>query len=423
MFQHRKTLTQLQTVFILFFVVMTGVSLLGLIPSIHTASVTSGSEVYVVTQGGTTDKLSTITPEGTRTIIYTFTPKTGLYDLCVDSSGNYIVAEGSTSILSKVTPSGERTVIYKFSPGTYPDTPVIDSSGNYIIAEYYGVLSKVTPAGERSVVHTFLDKKYGFPIPLYSLEIDSSGNYVVSEGRDDKLVKSTPTGIETVIYNFTAGSTPNAFAIDSSGNYIVPEQGADILSKVTPAGVRSVIYNFAKGTSPIGLVIDSSGNYIVAEIGSKVLSKVTPSGERTVIYRFQYDGPIGVAVVGPPRVGDLKVTAKDSFGAVISGASVLSSSQPGGQSALSGTSVADGSVTFIGLAIGDYTLQVTKSGYIPSSANGAVKAGVQTELSVTLQSQPSSGIPSYPISSIIAGVLSSAALLWMNRRKPSSRGA
>jgi len=100
--------------------------------------------------------------------------------------------------------------------------------------------------------------------------------------------------------------------------------------------------------------------------------------------------------------------------AAVSGVSVSFSSQPSGQSALSGTSANDGSVTFTGLAVGNYTLQVSKRSYVSGSAKGVVKAGSQTELTSTLQAQPSGGIPGFPIVSINVGVLLSVALLWFN---------
>jgi len=71
-------------------------------------------------------------------------------------------------------------------------------------------------------------------------------------------------------------------------------------------------------------------------------------------------------------------------------------------------------VTFTGLAVGNYTLQVSKRSYVSGSAKGVVKAGSQTELTSTLQAQPSGGIPGFPIVSINVGVLLSVALLWFN---------
>jgi hypothetical protein len=117
----------------------------------------------------------------------------------------------------------------------------------------------------------------------------------------------------------------------------------------------------------------------------------------------------------PP--GSLRVTVKDSTGSALSGAAVSSTKQPSGQTALNGVTAADGTLTFSGLAVGNYTLQVSKDGYVSGSANGAVASGAKTELSTTIQAQPSSGIPGFPIASIMIGVLICTALYWTYTRR------
>ena len=208
--------------------------------------------------------LSKIAPDGARTVICNFSFNHIPIGFAIDSSGNYIIAEADANKLSKVTPDGARTVIYDFSAsGIIPGAVMIDSSGNYITIGWHpGHTDPLWQKGERNYILTKHDSV------------------------DDVLLKVTPAGVMTVIYNFSAGAMPVDFAIDSSGNYIVAEDSADILSRVTPAGKRTVIYNFPKYTSPSGVAIDSSGNYIVAEADTNVLSKITPDGVRTVIYEF-----------------------------------------------------------------------------------------------------------------------------------------
>ena len=116
----------------------------------------------------------------------------------------------------------------------------------------------------------------------------------------------------------------------------------------------------------------------------------------------------------PP--GSLKLTVKDSGGNALTGAAVSSTKQPSGQTALSGVTAADGTVTFTGVAIGDYTLQVSKSGYVSGSAQGSVASGTKTELSAALQAQPSNGISGFPVVSVVVGVLLCTAWLWFNHR-------
>jgi hypothetical protein len=121
----------------------------------------------------------------------------------------------------------------------------------------------------------------------------------------------------------------------------------------------------------------------------------------------------------PP--GSLKVSVKDSGGNTLTGATVSSSKQPSGQTALSGVTAADGTVTFTGLAIGNYTVQVSKSGYVSGSAQVVVASGAKTDLSSTLQAQPSSGIPGFTIISVFVGVLLCTVWYWLYARKTRIR--
>jgi len=158
-----------------------------------------------------------------------------------------------------------------------------------------------------------------------------------------------------------------------------------------------------------------------------MLSKITPAGERTVIYDWaqspeKYQCPFGVAILVGPRVGDLKVTVKDSAGAPMKSVAVSSTAQPSGQTALTGMSSDDGSVIFSGVLLGNYTLQAQKSGYASSSGKVNVTAGGANELTLALQAQPSSGIPGFPIESVVVGVLLCATWYWSFSREPRLRG-
>jgi hypothetical protein len=105
----------------------------------------------------------------------------------------------------------------------------------------------------------------------------------------------------------------------------------------------------------------------------------------------------------PP--GSLRVNVKDSSGNALTGAAVSSTKKPDEQTALSGTTATNGTITFTGLAVGNYTLQISKNGHVSGLAQGVVVSGAKTELSSTLQAQPSSGIPGFPDEAIIIGAL------------------
>jgi polyhydroxybutyrate depolymerase len=334
------------------------------------------SENYVVTERSPTGFLSVITPNGTRTVIYKFTEGIEPYFFVIDSYRNYIVNEFTVDRISKVTPTGIRSLIYNFTTATKsnPSGIAIDSAGNYIITEVNAEkLSKVTPSGIRTVVYNFTLGTY----PSH-IVIDSLGNYIVSEPGKNLISKITPTGVRTVIYTFPGSQKNNVWgiAIDTSGNYIVTEFENDKLSKVTPNGIRTIIFNFTAGTMPSDVAIDSSGNYIVAESHAHILSKITPAGVRTMIYNWpqatNMQQPSSVAIIWMPKIIDLRITVKDSFGTVISGANISSTSQPSIQSTLAGVSYGDGRFVFTGVSLGNYTMQAQKSGYISSTEKVSV---------------------------------------------------
>ncbi len=162
--------------------------------------------------------------------------------------GDYIVTEYGTDTLSSITPAGVRTVIFSFAGGTRPIGVAIDGAGNYIVTEQgTDTLSSITPAGVRTVIFNFAASPIG-------VAIDGAGNYIVAEIGNDTLSSITPAGVRTVIFNFAGGTSPGGVAIDGAGNYIVTELGTDTLSSITPAGVRTVIATNA-GTGPTGVAV------------------------------------------------------------------------------------------------------------------------------------------------------------------------
>jgi hypothetical protein len=192
---------------------------------------------------------------------------------------------------------------------------------------------------------------------------------------------------------------------DSSGAVI---SGASVSSSSQPSGQSALMEaSGADGGSTFSGVLPGTYTLQASKDGF-----TSSSGTVSVVAGVTAE--LAITLEAVPTKGDLKVIIKDSSGAAVSGVSVSFSSQPSGQSALSGTSANDGSVTFTGLAVGNYTLQVSKSSYVSGSVKGVVKAGSQTELTSTLQAQPSGGIPGFPIVFIIVGVLLSVALLWFN---------
>jgi hypothetical protein len=127
----------------------------------------------------------------------------------------------------------------------------------------------------------------------------------------------------------------------------------------------------------------------------------------------------------PVTTGGIKVTVLDSSSKPIVGATVSSTTSPSGQASLNGLTGSDGSISFTGVAAGQYTLQASMSGYVTNSGTVNVVAGSTATSSITLQTQstggggtPSSGVPGYPYEVTIAGIfLSAAILIWLRRRQ------
>jgi uncharacterized repeat protein (TIGR03803 family) len=251
-----------------------------------------------------------LTPSGTETVLHTFTgtpdgqfPMAGLI---FDESGNLYgtTYEGGISgsgAVFKVTPSGEETILYSFGSQCYcPELYypyaglVLDKKGNlYGTTRYGGVFEffchygcgevfKVDPSGKETVLHTFchspVERCVDGAIPFAGLAPDKKGNFygTTTSGAygPGAVFKITPSGKETILYNFKDGHSgdgvlPEAgLVFDAKGNlYGTTERGgvynAGTVFKITPSGKETVLYSFTGGTdgaNPVsGLLLDKKG--------------------------------------------------------------------------------------------------------------------------------------------------------------------
>jgi FtsP/CotA-like multicopper oxidase with cupredoxin domain len=133
--------------------------------------------------------------------------------------------------------------------------------------------------------------------------------------------------------------------------------------------------------------------------------------------------PAQFTVTEPPSVGSIKITIRDSSGNPVQGATVSSTSTPGGQATLTGDTGSDGVITFNDVSPGSYTIQASKSGFTTQIVTAAVKAGETQDTSVTLQVE-STGIPGYPFESVLVGFLVVfGALMLLARRRSHGVGS
>jgi uncharacterized repeat protein (TIGR03803 family) len=241
------------------------------------------------------------------------------------------------------------STLYSFkSSGTGPNTPVgfliIDSEDNLyglsLSGGTYGMgtVFKITSKGKLSVLHSFrggpTDGEEGQALPAFTqgLAMDKSGNLygTVPQGGNSTACsnsrgcgvafKLTPSGTETILYNFAEYSGSSNVILDSEGNlYGTATSNSDsgVVYEIKD-GTLSVLYSFCAlpgcedGAFPSsGLVRDSPGNlYGVTSDGGSAdegtVFKLTPSGVETVLHSF-----LGSSTDGSSPGGNLK---QDSAG-------------------------------------------------------------------------------------------------------------
>jgi uncharacterized repeat protein (TIGR03803 family) len=266
--------------------------------------------VYKVTQLGRETVLYSFTGGADGDLPYSTVTLDGAGDIYGTTSGN-------AGVVYKVNEAGQETVVYGFAGGVGGSAPqagvIMDSSGNlYGTATNGGtggdgVVYKLSNTQQETVL-------FGFPggvdgsDPLSGLARDPSGNFygtTVAGGASGKgLVYKISSGRETVLYNFSGqadGSQPYAGVIlDSSNNaYGTTPHGGQfgygVVYEVSPTGQETVLYNFTgwgDGAEPYsGLSRDSAGNFYGTTLyggffGHGVVYKLSPTGQETVLYSF-----------------------------------------------------------------------------------------------------------------------------------------
>jgi hypothetical protein len=197
----------------------------------------------------------------------------------------------------------------------------------------------------------------------------------------------------------------------------IPVGGVDITSIGQPSGQPAL--HGVTGVDGLIIFVDikpgtytikaSKSGYVSTSLTVEVASNVLAQARITL--RAQ-----------APTTGNLSVTVRDASGNPVTGVSISSTVQPGGQSALSGTTSVDGVVTFSGVLPGSYTLQASKSGYVSKSEQLNVVAGTVNSVTVTFQAQSSTlggGIPGFPCAAVAMGILISTILIWLRASKNS----
>jgi len=326
--------------------------------------------------------------------------------IAVDDYGNVYATDEGSNRVQKFTSSGE--FITKWgSPGTgdgqfnHPEGIAVDGSGCvYVVETLNARVQKFTGSGgflsKWGSMGAVIDGQFSGPM---GVAVDGRGNVYIADTGNGRIQKFTPS-IVTIL---------EVKVVDGAGN---PVSGTKVLSEVQPAGQAQLFgltdvdgLTYFPGLKPgnYKVQIDKMG-YVT---GSQVITVV--EGQTTIA-----QSQINLK----PVLGKIRVTVKDASGKPISGATIASTIQPSGQSALSGTTGSDGNAQFNDILLGSYTLQASKSGYVSASTQGNVVAESIGELSITLQVQTSGGgIPGFPYESLILGLLIYGAYMGLTRTR------
>jgi uncharacterized repeat protein (TIGR03803 family) len=248
-------------------------------------------------------------------------------------------------------PSGSETILYGFPPsdhknnGNGPEGGLIgDSDGNLYgvtesggsgcFGEGCGLVFRIGPTGSYTVLYRFKGGPSDGESPAGPLIRDNAGNLFGVAGGGTSgcgtIFKLTPTGTETVLYNFPNCSAGSGYGLveDAAGNLygatgLGGASGLGSVYKLDTSGVFTELYSFtgdADGGEPSGpLFLDATGNLFgTAQVGGLqdcsshsgggcgVVFEVSPSGVETVVHSFTGNGQgsyPGPGLLGRPASG------------------------------------------------------------------------------------------------------------------------
>jgi uncharacterized repeat protein (TIGR03803 family) len=312
-------------------------------PPAQTCTVTNGSGSAV---SANVSAVSVVCTPATESVLYSFGgPPDGSapVQLIQGSDGNFY---GTTSTgggggpkfagtVFKITAVGVETLLYSFSGGADGGQPaglVQGADGNFYGTTSFGgepgdvnfsipgkgTIFRLTPSGAETVLYAFQGGADGGN-PVGALIQGSDGNFYSMTRTGGTagygaVFKTTPAGVETVLYSFQGGADgaspgPGAALLQASdGNFYgttatgganscgVINNTCGTVFRITPAGEETVLYSFEggiDGSSPESALIQGSdGNfYSTTDAGGTAgygtVFKISSSGMETVLHSFQ----------------------------------------------------------------------------------------------------------------------------------------
>ncbi len=199
------------------------------------------------------------------------------------------VQTAAATTITATVPAGASTGAVKVEKNSVQVTgPVFTYHGN-------GMTSTMTLTGAATTLN--------FPSGIVK---DASGNLLVCDRDNHRIVKITPAGSTSVLAGGTMGFTngtgaaaqfnqPYSITMDGAGNFYVGDRINHAIRKITAAGVVTTVAGnggagFTNGTGsaasfaePLGVAADAAGNIFVADYLNNAIRKITPAGVVTTV--------------------------------------------------------------------------------------------------------------------------------------------
>ncbi|EMR73931.1 transglutaminase-like enzyme, predicted cysteine protease [Thaumarchaeota archaeon SCGC AB-539-E09] len=321
----------------------------------------------------------------------------GVYRPDISVSASY---EDEISIYSNLN---LRLIINNYGNGTADST-------NVTVGVPEGLMLLNTSLYSLGKMHEYESKDLNLFINANSVgnaTIEISVRYQAEEGEIET---------QNYMYNVSIIKALTAISCNVSSSKLQKGNNVRIQGLIIPElPGKNVILEFTKPdgeslTSSVITNLDGSYNYTVTPDVTGLWS-LNASWKGDSTYTGATSQTLKLTVVEPPPTGNLEIIVQDENEKPIGGATVSSTSQHSGQQVVSGDTGSDGSVTFSDLMLGNYTFQVSKNGYIEKLASVDVEAGATVELNIKLEEELESepekleGIPGFPITSIMMGIL------------------
>ena len=256
--------------------------------------------------------------------------------VCVDAAGNIFVADSDNNKIRRITPAGELITLAGSGESGDVDgvgstamfcNPLgicVDATGNIIVADQLNnKIRCITPAGEVSTLAGSgaagnadgVGSAASFNCPA-GVCVDAAGNLYVADADNNKIRRITPAGVVcTLAGSGSQGAAdgvgsaasfrnPIGVCVDAAGNIIVADRGNNKIRRITPAGEVSTlagsgVAGMADGVGtaasffcPNGVSADAAGNIYVADEDNHKIRRITPAGE---VSTLAGSGAVGLA--------------------------------------------------------------------------------------------------------------------------------